>query len=356
MIKIAFTGDILLARRVDDTLENKPAFKILDEELEQFLVEHDFVVGNLECPVSNDANKLKSTGFKANPKNFHQLSSFSLFSLANNHIFDCGRQGATDTKKYILENDQRFTGIFNEADKNNFDTTTIKNKTFSFLSCAVDECINYPDNKEYPKILEAETLRVLSQIKKAKAISDYTVLLVHGGDEMIPFPKPKFRKLCESFIESGADVVITHHPHVLGGVHHHKNKYIFYSLGDFIFDGESYLRRRGLVVSIGFDENNISYQILPTQIKKDLSVGLPNDKIKLLIIRKWFKVSKILQLENKYNSKYKRRYILSLVSFQSDRLIFLLKNKGILCIIMFMLNKINLLPYYFRKIVSKNFL
>ena len=354
MIKIAFTGDIMLARRVGEKIESKLDFKILDDDLEQFLDEHDFVLGNLECPVSVHADKLKPTGFKANPKALQQLSFFTLFSVANNHIFDCGKQGANETRLFVLENNQLFTGLVNEVDKNIFFATTIKSKTFSFLSCAVEECILDPDINEYPKVLEAENPYILTQINNAKTISNYTIVLVHGGDEMIPYPKPKFRKLCESFIDSGADVVITHHPHVLGGVHNYKNKYIFYSLGDFVFDGESTLRRRGLILSISFNGNNISFQVLPTQVKKDLSVGLPNNKIKSSIVRKWDKVSKILQLENNYNSKYKRRYILSFFLFQTDRLLFILKNKGVIYFIRFMLRKINLLPFYFRKIMLKN--
>jgi len=212
-----------------------------------------------------------------------------------------------------------------------------------------------PLNNEYPKVIEAERPYILEQIIKAKAISDYTLLLVHGGDEMVPYPNPKFRSLCESFIDSGADVVITHHPHVLGGVHSYKNKYIFYSLGDFIFDGESYLRRRGLVVSIRFDEDNISYNILPTHIKMDLSVGLAKNNQKNIIIRKWYKVSKILQFDSNYKLQYKRRYILSFFFFQFDRLNFLIKNKGFIYFTKFILKKIKLLPYYFMKIVSKNF-
>lgn len=354
MIKIAFTGDIMLARRVGDKLEKKPDFKILGDKVEQFLVEHDFVVGNLECPISVLAEKLKPTGFKANPKALQQLSSFDLFSLANNHIFDCGKQGAVETRKYVLESNQQFTGLFNEANKNILYTTTIKSKSFSFISCAVGECINDLANKEYPKVLEAENPDILSRINSTKDISNYTIVLVHGGDEMIPYPKPKFRKLCESFIDSGADVVITHHPHVLGGVHHYKNKHIFYSLGDFVFDGESSLRRRGIILSISFNGNNISYQVLPTQIKKDLSVDLPNNKIKSLIVRKWVKVSNTLGTEEKYNSIYKRRYIQSLLLFQLDRMFYLLKNKGILYLLKFIIKKIELLPFYLNKIASKN--
>ncbi|TFG35311.1 MAG: CapA family protein, partial [Parcubacteria group bacterium] len=37
-------------------------------------------------------------------------------------------------------------------------------------------------------------------------------------------------------IDAGADLVVEHHPHVVQKSEEYKNKYIFYSLGNFIFD------------------------------------------------------------------------------------------------------------------------
>lgn len=354
MVKIAFTGDIMLARRVGEKIEKSPEFKVISDELVLYLNEFDFLVGNLECPVSNSAHKSKSTGFKANPKTLQQVTPFHLFSMANNHILDCDKTGASDTIYNVQRNGQHYTGLV-FTDKNVwFHKAIIRNKTFSFLSCAVDECIKDSQKKKNPIVIEAENSRILNQIKQAKADSDYTILLVHGGNEMIPFPEPKFRTLCESFIDSGADIVITHHPHVLGGVHQYKGKYIFYSLGDFIFDGESYLRRRGLIVTVNFNDNILSYETKSTQINDDLSVSFASDNNKTKIASKWKHVSHILQNEKKYDSKYKSRYITSLLFFQLDRLYFLLKNKGFLYLVKFVIKKIRLVPFYFIKITSKN--
>jgi poly-gamma-glutamate synthesis protein (capsule biosynthesis protein) len=43
-------------------------------------------------------------------------------------------------------------------------------------------------------------------------------------------------------IDSGADVVVGHGPHVLRAIEIYKEKPIFYSLGDFIFQNETLLR------------------------------------------------------------------------------------------------------------------
>ncbi|GIW66594.1 MAG: hypothetical protein KatS3mg095_0492 [Candidatus Parcubacteria bacterium] len=44
------------------------------------------------------------------------------------------------------------------------------------------------------------------------------------------------QKICKIAIDSGADLVIGHHPHVIQNIEKYKDKYIFYSLGNFIFD------------------------------------------------------------------------------------------------------------------------
>ena len=71
---------------------------------------------------------------------------------------------------------------------------------------------------------------------------------------MIPYPEPSFRDLCKNYIDAGANVVITHHPHVLGCMEKYKTGHIFYSLGDFIFDGLSNFRRQGGILKLNFQK------------------------------------------------------------------------------------------------------
>lgn len=343
----------MLARRVNDILEYASGFKILDDEVEQFFDGHDFVVGNLECPISKYAVKVKPTGFKATTMAMNQLAKFNLLTLANNHIFDCGKSGAIETKQHVLSNNILVTGLVDANDNKSFLSTIIKNKSFSFLACATDDCIDDQDRIEYPRIVEADNPEILVDIQNAKRSSNYVIVIVHGGDEMIPFPKPRLRRLCESFIDAGADVVLTHHPHVIGGVHCYNNKFIFYSLGDFIFDGDSYLRRRGLILSLSFDINEISYNFIPTKIKKNLSVGFTKNLIKSWVNFKWKKISYYLQNDNKYDSNYQIRYMLSFFIFQLDRLIFLIRYRGVLFALRFIKEKLHIMPYYVKKILVK---
>jgi len=229
-------------------------------------------------------------------------------------------------------------------------TVDILGKKFAFISCAVDYCIKDDQMYSFPKIISANWRSLPDILREVSLECDYTVVLVHGGNEMIPYPEPDFRILCQSFVDAGADVVISHHPHVLGGLHQYKGKYIFFSLGDFIFDGESGLRRNGLVLSLIFDDRNISYELHPTVINNNLTVELASYKLKTLIKKKWCNVSDVFLLDSvKYKKQYTYRYVGSFIYFQVDRLVFLLKHKNFSYIISFLLRKSLLVPFYFRR-------
>ena len=52
----------------------------------------------------------------------------------------------------------------------------------------------------------------------------------------LPVAKHDPKKIGRLAIDSGADLVIGNHPHVVQGYEKYKDKYIFYALGNFIFD------------------------------------------------------------------------------------------------------------------------
>ena len=61
-------------------------------------------------------------------------------------------------------------------------------------------------------------------------------MTIHGGNEYFPHPRPVLKKICRFFIDRGADAVICHHAHVPGAYEFYRDKPIFYSLGNLIFD------------------------------------------------------------------------------------------------------------------------
>lgn len=68
-------------------------------------------------------------------------------------------------------------------------------------------------------------------------------------------------------IDSGADLVIGHHPHVIQEIEKYKGKYIAYSLGNFVFDqGFSQETMRGLLLKVIIENGKIK-EVIPIEIK-----------------------------------------------------------------------------------------
>ena len=59
---------------------------------------------------------------------------------------------------------------------------------------------------------------------------------MHAGTEYTRTPMPQQITFAHAAIDDGADIVIGAHPHWVQTIEKYKGKYIFYSLGNFIFD------------------------------------------------------------------------------------------------------------------------
>lgn len=349
MIKIAFTGDIMLSRRVAEKLNTTN--QLISSEVKSVLDSVDCVVGNLECPITKISKPLKKEGFKADISSLDEIDSFDVLSLANNHIFDCGKEGAIETLESIESKGFLFSGLVTKKKEDLLAIEEIKGKKIGFISAATSECIKNED-ANCPNIINADSDDFLSIISKNSSMVDFLFVLLHGGNEMVKYPDPTFRELCKKIIKKGATSIISHHPHVLGGMEYYNSKPIFYSLGDFIFDGQSYKRRRGGILTLEIKNESINYKLNPTCIDKNLHVRIPSKKEIGRVIKSWERVSKSLT-EKEYTKRYKKRYIISLLNFQFDRVFFLLRNKGVIYTVNFVLKKINLFKFYFKQISSK---
>ncbi len=73
------------------------------------------------------------------------------------------------------------------------------------------------------------------------------------------------------YLDMGADIVVSHHPHVPMNYETFPGKAIFYSLGNFIFDTDyqrfQFNTEKGLFIKLKFTENDFSFE--PFGIKID---------------------------------------------------------------------------------------
>ena len=93
------------------------------------------------------------------------------------------------------------------------------------------------------------------------------MLLCHWGDEFVPLPSPKQIRYAQKLVESGADIIVGHHPHVYQGLQKIDGSAVFFSLGNFVTDMKQRYLRIGALASIEVTHNGLTNaQAIPVRI------------------------------------------------------------------------------------------
>jgi poly-gamma-glutamate synthesis protein (capsule biosynthesis protein) len=199
-----------------------------------FLRQHDVVFCNLECPVTCEEKSKKTLAFRCEPEFFDEFvkAGFNLISIANNHIFDCGVKGVEDTIKYLENYGIVFSGALN--DENKF-AIIEKNG----IKIAILAFVYQPFMLEFYKNFRNKNINdklIIDAIKRCKNIADFVFVSFHWGVEYSNIPAEYQKTIARKCVDAGADMVLGHHPHVIQPIEKYKDKFIFYSFGNFIFD------------------------------------------------------------------------------------------------------------------------
>ncbi len=273
MTSIVFTGDIAFSKYFKDHWNKQ----FLDESIIEFLKESNHIVANVECPLTSSivTSKMEITHF-SNPeagKWFNEISA-DIWTLANNHILDCGEVGMTDTMKVARENNAITVGagsnVENASKYITFDIEggigifSVTYKRGEFIRATEDSpgCVLFDDTKRIKEI-----------IKEIKSKNKWCIIIAHGGDEFCNLPMPYMRKLYRKFLKFGADVVVGHHPHVVQNYEKIGDKMIFYSLGNFVFDTDYQRKQKyseyGILLNLSFENNTYSWDYIATKVNRE---------------------------------------------------------------------------------------
>lgn len=132
--------------------------------------------------------------------------------------------------------------------------------------------------------------KLKKEIKSLRNKVDFLIVQFHGGREYTYQPNREQVLFAHAAIDAGADLVIGHHPHWIQTIEKYKGKYIFYSLGNLIFDQNwSQKTKEGLLVKVVFGDN-LSFKLLPVIIKENFQPVLV-DKERALEILKYINIT-----------------------------------------------------------------
>lgn len=258
-VKMLFVGDMMFDRGVAAHVE-KYGIDSLFAGVEDLFAGNDAVIGNLEGTITTQPSISRKNNsilrFTFDPKFADLLGrmKFTAVSLANNHALDFYGSGFRETKMHLdARGILHFGSPMNDAA---LSTSFVRNGK---NICLIGYHDLYVQNEQ----------TVVDEIGRTRSACSYVVVLPHWGVEYRDRQSARQTELGHLFIDAGADLVIGTHPHVVQPLEIYKNRAIFYSLGNFIFDqGLSFATEHGLIVIVGLTEDTQSFRLIPTTITK----------------------------------------------------------------------------------------
>jgi hypothetical protein len=185
----------------------------------------DVTMLNLENAVTDRGYKVpKEFNFRMPPKYTRVLlnGGVDIVNLANNHVWDYSTIGLRDTIAHLEAAGIKHVGAGETAEVAAEPAIIeVKDKRVGFLGFYFGE-----GNME-------------DSVAALKQKVDVVVVNFHWGTERSNYPEYYQVDLGHRAIDAGADLVIGHHPHVLQGMERYNGGVIAYSLGNFIFGGNS---------------------------------------------------------------------------------------------------------------------
>lgn len=241
---IAGVGDIMMGTSFPSSIYLPPENDALPliAELIPYLSDADVTFGNLEGPFSDNAplaKKCRDTticyAFRMPELYAGVLDSagFDILSLANNHFGDFGDEGRNSTMRILDSLSIRYAGL----DKCPWSIFEIDSVIYGF--CA------FAPNKGTININDYEVVKGI--VKTLSDTCDIVIVSFHGGGEGADYQHVYDRseefygenrgnviEFAHMVIDNGADIVFGHGPHVTRAIEVYNDRFIAYSLGNFL--------------------------------------------------------------------------------------------------------------------------
>lgn len=302
-IRINACGDILLADFYFDigygigSKMRKWGADFFFDKVREVLRDCDFLVGNLECPISNHSCRrgLRRREFLATPNVVDALAraGFNALSVANNHMSQHGSMAFKETISLLDSRGIIALGrVPPGAKEQTFAVKDVNRRRLGLLAFSlVEDHYNLCDKGYAFRPTEEE---VLKQIARRKTECDVLVVLLHWGEEFVSRPSKAQVLLAHHMIEAGCDVILGSHPHVFQGVEMYKGKTIAYSLGNFIFSMPLEATRASVIFTVCINvDGSQSFRIKPIWIDDSYRPTF-DDQTKIRL------VTNLIEMANKF--------------------------------------------------------
>ena len=256
-LTLSFVGDLMNPPATEQSKD------ILYENTHDLIFDADICCANLESTLTKTRIKptiITTRGelkINISEKDYnaikgHNNKKYSIFHLANNHILDCGWEGVETTVNTITKDNIKYFGL-NLSEEDQKKSLIFNKNGFNIGFVGATYSLNhrkFPSGKEYlinyipfhSKVKVLDISLLLTQIDYLKKQNcDFIIVSLHWGIEFEFFPNKKQLDITHELAEYGADLIISHHAHVIQPYEIYNSKRdplrkipIFYGLGNLI--------------------------------------------------------------------------------------------------------------------------
>lgn len=218
-------GDVMLDRYIRTYIDTHSTQKLF-EFVQKDITDADITLINLEGPITKNASvvtrdNLQFTFATKTAKDLYDIG-IDVVSLANNHTHNFGKKGIEETISNLNNAQITYFGSpYNEVASLSKEYTS-KNLKVSFVG--------------YHQFENPDFEVVTRSIQNEKNKGNFVIFYPHWGNEYELVASSFQKNTAQQALDAGADIVLGAHPHVIQNLEIQDQKYIFYSLGNFIFD------------------------------------------------------------------------------------------------------------------------
>jgi poly-gamma-glutamate synthesis protein (capsule biosynthesis protein) len=303
--KLALIGDVMLATtKAEHFASESPGFAAASDRLRA----NDAIVANLEMPLSTRGYRVpKTSNLRSHPEVIRGVTAMGIHavSLANNHMMDYGPVALTDTVETVAGAGLAYAGAGPDLDSAlrpailRAGDTTIGVLSFACtlpvesdagpgkpgiapirvgFSFEIDATllVEQPGSVPIVRSWADPTDQAAAEecIRTLKKDVDLVVVMIHWGVPgywlspyqglLATYQQPLGRAL----IDAGADVICGHHSHSLHPVEMYRGKPIFYSLGNYLFEGaRAFMEPESIIAEYDLDDG--TWTLVPLLLDPD---------------------------------------------------------------------------------------
>jgi poly-gamma-glutamate capsule biosynthesis protein CapA/YwtB (metallophosphatase superfamily) len=251
------------------------------KNVELILNGSDAVFCNLETPLTREINIIsirKPYLHWSDPDStvkYFRKYNISFVSLGNNHVFDMGLNGFKNTVSSLKKGGLISFGAGNDLKEASGPVIMNQDSILAVVFSGFEYRPNYDTLYHYYADDSIPGVNMLDTVRLNRDISNYRILYPKAVIIIYPHWGSNYGKVndrqiafAHSWIDAGADAVIGQGTHTVQQIEKYKGKYIFYNIGNFIFNAPGrYASTQAipysLMVKLLINKGVISYTLYP---------------------------------------------------------------------------------------------